>query len=212
MLFHLAVFNSFYYQEKTSIMKKKIDSWNKIIPWLFGFLLSTAGMFLGYNLGSDTASLLGGEPGILARLGKGFVWGGVIASLQWPIIRTVGVLPLRFIFAGAVGFTIGYPFGQTIQSFLIYNWNLHLTGYWLCVTTFGLFIGVTQWLILRQQMNHASLWILFSVIGWILTGLAWLNSGSNSGIESILYGIITGFGFVWIVHFQNQTKDNGAVN
>ena len=170
-------------------------------------------MYLGYNLGSDTASLMGGEPGIWARLGKGFVWGGVITCLQWPIIRAVGVPPLRFIFAGAVGFAIGYPFAQTIQGFFIYNWNLHLLGYWLCVTTFGLFLGVPQWLILRQQLKRASLWVLFSPIGWILTGLAWINFGGNSGVESILYGIVTGFGLVWIVNSQLiNLKNLGSVN
>lgn len=194
-------------------MEMKLNTWVKIIPWLIGFLLSTAGMFLGYNLGSDIASLLGGEPEIWARLGKGFVWGGVISCLQCLIVRAVGVPPLRFIFAGAVGFTIGYPFGQSIQGFFIYNWNLNLTGYWLCVTTFGLFLGVPQSLILRQQLKRARLWILFSPIGWILTGVGWINFGGNSGVESILYGIITGFGLVWIVHSQQiKLKTEGSVN
>jgi len=195
------------------IMETKLNTWVRIIPWLIGFLLSTAGMFLGYNLGSDIASLLGGEPEIWARLGKGFVWGGVLSCLQFLIVRAVGVPPLRFIFAGAVGFTIGYPFGQTIQGFFIYNWNLNLTGYWLCVTTFGLFLGVPQSLILRQQLKRARLWILFSPIGWILTGVGWINFGGNSGVESILYGIITGFGLVWIVHSQQiKLKTEGSVN
>jgi len=194
-------------------METKLNTWVRIIPWLIGFLLSTAGMFLGYNLGSDIASLLGGEPETLARLGKGFVWGGVISCLQCLIVRAVGVPPLRFIFAGAVGFTIGYPFGQFIQGFFIYNWDLHSTGYWLCITTFGLFLGVSQWLIIRQQLKRASLWILLSPIGWILTGVAWINLGGNSGVESILYGIVTGFGLVWIVNPQQiKINNENSVN
>jgi len=194
------VLKSYDNLEESTIMKTKLNTWIKIIPWLIGFLLSTAGMYLGYNLGSEIASLMGGEPGIWARLGKGLVWGGVISCLQWLIVRAVGVPPLRFIFAGAVSFAVGYPFGQTIQGFFIYNWDLNLAGYWLCITTFGLFLGVPQWLILRQQSKRANLWILFSLIGWILTGVSWINFGGNSGIESIWYGIITGFGLVWIVH------------
>ncbi len=65
-------------------METKLNTWVRIIPWLIGFLLSTAGMFLGYNLGSDIASLLGGEPETWARLGKGFVWGGVISCPAMP--------------------------------------------------------------------------------------------------------------------------------
>ena len=110
------VLKSYDNLEESTIMKTKLNTWIKIIPWLIGFLLSTAGMYLGYNLGSEIASLMGGEPGIWARLGKGFVWGGVISCLQWLIVRAVGVPPLRFIFAGAVSFAVGYPFGQTIQD------------------------------------------------------------------------------------------------
>ncbi|MCU0342870.1 MAG: hypothetical protein MUF28_03500 [Ignavibacterium sp.] len=45
-------------------MKTKLNTWIKIVPWIIGFLLSTAAMSLGYILGSDKANLMGGEPGI----------------------------------------------------------------------------------------------------------------------------------------------------
>ena len=52
-------------------------------------------------------------------------------------------------------------------------------------------------------MRHASLWILFSVTGWMLTGVAWLKfGGAGSGVDSIAYGIVTGLGLVWLVHSQ----------
>jgi hypothetical protein len=183
-------------------MKTRFNTLIKIIPWLIGFLLSTAGMSLGYVFGSDTASLMGGEPGIWARLSKGFVWGGVISCLQWPIVRAVGVSPLRLILAGAVGFAVGYPFGQTVQGFFIYNWNLHLTGYWLCIITFGLFLGLPQWLILRQQLKRANLWILLNVSGWLLRGLLSLNGG----MADFGYGIVTGLGLVWLVHSEKTNR------
>jgi hypothetical protein len=183
-------------------MKTRFNTLIKIIPWLIGFLLSTAGMSLGYVFGSDTASLIGGEPGIWARLSKGFVWGGVISCLQWPIVRAVGVSPLRLILAGAFGFAVGYPFGQTVQGFFIYNWNMHLTGYWLCIITFGLFIGVPQWLILRQQLKRANLWILLNVSGWLLRGLLSLNGD----MADFGYGIVTGLGLVWLVHSEKTNR------
>jgi hypothetical protein len=112
------------------------------------------------------------------------------------------VLPIRFFVASAVGFAVGYPSGQTIQGILVHHWSLHWTGYWSCVATFGLFLGVPQWWIFRRHMQRASLWILFSVIGWMLTGVAWINFGVNSGEDSILYGIVTGLALVWLVHSQ----------
>jgi hypothetical protein len=133
-------------------------------------------------------------------LSKGLVWGGVIAGLQWPIVRSAGVLSVRFIAVSAVSFAVGYPFGQTIQSIMVQHWSLHMTGYWMAVATFGLFLGVPQWWIFRRHFKHAGLWILFSVIGWILTGAAWISFGGNSGIDCIMYGIVTGSGLVWLVN------------
>lgn len=188
-------------------MTTKLNTWIQIIPWLLGILLSTAGMFLGYTLGSDTASLLGGEPGIWARLGKGFIWGAIIAGLQWFIVRAAGVPPIRFLAVSAVGFAIGYPLGQTIQLLIVQYWSLDMTGYWSAVFTFGLFLGLPQWWVFHRHMQHASLWILFSVIGWMLTGLIWL-SGGTAGFE---YGIVAGLGLVWLVNSQPlKVKADGS--
>lgn len=35
----------------------RLNAWANIKPWLIGVLLSTAGMFLGYDLGSAMARL-----------------------------------------------------------------------------------------------------------------------------------------------------------
>jgi len=179
-------------------MKQLLISLTKIVPWLIGVLLSTAGMALGYQLGSDGAGLLGGEPGIWARIGKGFIWGGVIAGLQWPIVRSAGVRPLLFVAASAVGLAIGYPLGQTVQSFVVHQWGFHWPGYWLAVATFGLFLGLPQWWIFRRYLKRSGLWILFSFLGWILTGVLWINGG-REGFE---YGLVTGPVLVWLVRFQ----------
>jgi hypothetical protein len=159
-------------------------------------------MFLGYELGSETARLLGGEPLIWARIGKGLVWGAVLGGLQWPIVRAVGVLPVRFLVASAVGFAAGYPLGQTIQANIVFHWSLHLTGYWSAVAAFGLFLGVPQWWILRRHMKRASLWVLFSVIGWMLTGVARTGFLAGDGLDFIVYGIVTGLGLVWLARSQ----------
>jgi hypothetical protein len=159
-------------------------------------------MFLGYELGSGAAGLLGGEPATVARLGKGMVWGGVIAGLQWPIVRAVGVLPVRFLVASAVGFAVGYPLGQTVQGIFVHQWSMHWTGYWLAAAAFGLFLAVPQWWIFRRHMKRASLWVLFSVGGWMLTGLAWISFRAGDGLDSLVYGIVTGLGLVWLARSQ----------
>ena len=184
------------------MVKLRLITWTKIKPWLVGVLLSAAAMFLGYEFGSETARLFGGEPGIWARVSKGIVWGGVIAGMQWPIVRTVVLHPTRFIVASAVCFAVGYPLGQTIQANMVFHWSLHLTGYWSAVAAFGLFLGVPQWWIFRRHMKRAGLWVLFSVIGWILTGLAWMSFRAGDGLDSLVYGIVAGLGLVWLARSQ----------
>jgi hypothetical protein len=183
-------------------MTKQSNTRINIKRWLYGFivvLLSSAGMFLGWNLGSDTAGLLGGEPGILAQVGKGLVWGVVIAVMQWFIVRSLGVPIIRFLVASGVGFAVGYPLGQNIVSMmnLDLSWKLQYVS---ALTIYGLSLTVPQWLIFRRHMKRANLWILFSMIGWALAGVAWLRFGVNSGVEAIAYGIVTGLGLVWLVH------------
>jgi len=174
---------------------------------VIGVLLSSAGMFLGWNLGSVTAGLLGGEPTLWAQVGKGLVWGVVMAGMQWFIVRTLGVPAIRFLVASAVGFAVGYPLGQRVNSMM--DWALSWKWeYWSALTIYGLSLTVPQWWIFRRHMQRASLWILFSMIGWMLAGVAWLRFGVNSGVESIAYGIVPGLGLVWLVH-SSRTNEVG---
>ena len=183
-------------------MTTRLITWTNIKTGLIGILLSSAGMFLGYELGSETARLLGGEPLIWARIGKGLVWGAILGGLQWPIVRAVGVLPVRFLVASAIGLAVGYLLGQTIQANIVFHWSLHLTGYWSAVAAFGLFLGVSQWWIFRRHMKRASLWVLFSVVGWMLTGLARTGFRAGDGLDFIVFGIVTGLGLVWLARSQ----------
>jgi hypothetical protein len=181
-------------------MTKQSNTRINIKLWLdgvIGVLLSSAGMFLGWNLGSVTASLLGGEPSIWAQVGKGLVWGVVIAGMQWFIVRALKVPIIRFLVASAVGFAVGYPLGQNVAPMMDLSWKWEFGS---ALTIYGLSLTVPQWWIFRRHMQRASLWILFSMIGWMLAGVAWVSFGVNSGVESIAYGIVTGLGLVWLVH------------
>ena len=189
-------------------MTKQPNTRINIKLWLYGFigvLLSSAGMFLGWNQGSVTAGLLGGEPGLLAQAGKGLVWGVVIAVMQWFIVRSPGVPLIRFLAASAVGFAVGYPLGQRIVSMLNLDlsWKLQFVS---ALTIYGLSLTVPQWLIFRRHMKRASLWILFSMIGWALAGVAWYRFGVNSGVESIAYSIVTGPSLVWLARSPRTSK------
>ncbi len=191
-------------------MTTQWTTWTKTRPALIGVLLSSAGMFLGYQLGSETARWFGGEPFLWARIGKGLVWGAVLGGLQWHIVRAVGVLPVGFLVVSAVGFAAGYPLGQTLQANIMFHWSLHLTGYWSALAAFGLFLGMPQWWIFRRYMKRASLWVLFSVIGWMLTGLARISLRAGDGLDFLWYGIVTGLGLVWLARSQPLLSREGS--
>jgi hypothetical protein len=36
----------------------------------------------------------------------------------------------------------------------------------------------------------------------VLTGVAWVNFRAGDGLDSVVYGVVTGLGLVWLVHFQ----------
>ena len=180
--------------------------------WLYVFmcvLLSSAGMFLGWNLGSSTAGLLGGEPGLLAQAGKGLVWGVVIAVMQWLIVRGLGVSIIRFLAASAVGFAAGYPLGQRIVAMmnLDLSWKLQYAS---ALAIYGTSLTVPQWWVLRRHMKRANLWILFSMTGWALAGVGWYRFGVNSGMESIAYGIAAGPGLFWLARSPRTNKAANA--
>jgi hypothetical protein len=182
-------------------------SWINARPWLVGVLLSAAGMLLGYDLGSETARLLGGEPAIWARMGKGLVWGGVMAALQWPIVRALGVHLSTLFAVSAVGFAVGYPLGQTIQSVIVQDRSLNwIWGYLSALAAFGFSLGISQWWVFRRKMQRSSLWILFSMIGWLLTGVAWLSFRAGDGLDSVAYGVVSGLGLVWLVSSQPMSN------
>jgi hypothetical protein len=96
-------------------------------------------------------------------MGKGLVWGVVIAGLQWPIVRAVGVLPIQFIVASALCFAVGYPLGHTIQGILDNGGLNWIVAYGSALVILGLSLGMPQWWTFRLHMQRASLWILFSL-------------------------------------------------
>lgn len=121
------------------------------------------------------------------------------------------MLPVRFILASAVGFAAGYPLGQTVQGMMIgLNW---MWGYGSALALYGLFLGMPQWWIFRRHFQRASLWLCLSVTGWILTGAAWIGFGVNSGEDCLVYGMVTGFGLVWLVRTQQpDVRLKGSVD
>jgi len=82
-------------------------------------------------------------------------------------------------------------------------------GYGSALAVYGLSLGLPQWWVLRKRVRRAGLWIPFSVIGWELTGVAWISFGGASGEDSLLYGVVTGLGLVWLVQARRPASGPG---
>ncbi|HRQ39123.1 MAG TPA: hypothetical protein PLD25_14530 [Chloroflexota bacterium] len=182
----------------------------KTKPWIVGCLLSAAaigvGFFLGWTVLTVTTNNFAREPVMWDRVIEGFFRGVIIAGLQWPIVRSVGVRPVPFLLASGIGLAIGYPIGQFIAE----PWGLELPWVW-AFAIYGLSLGISQWLILRSHVKSGWLWIPLSTISWMLTIVIWgnlMNSGmdfvAGLGLGSVMYGLVAGAGLVWLVESQLQ--------
>jgi hypothetical protein len=61
----------------------------------------------------------------------------------------------------------------------------------------GIVIGIAQWLILRQKIDHAWVWIIATGIAWLLIGsslgtMGWIVPRTNLMLLRSLYGMIDG--------------------
>ncbi|MFO8009502.1 MAG: hypothetical protein R6U89_01695 [Dehalococcoidia bacterium] len=110
-----------------------------------------------------------------------FVHGCVLGVAQWSVIkRWVGINAWWIIFTG-IGMLVGmiisrhvHNLPDDIQSFM---WWLIVEG-----SSFGLAMGLLQWLVLRQRITSSKLWIVANIVGWGIAPLA---------------GIFFVFPFVW---------------
>jgi hypothetical protein len=94
--------------------------------------------------------------------------------------------------------------------------------------TVGLFLGNTQWFILKQQVYQADWWILTSVVGWAISLKmgGWIiktldldfnmeyftflviEQAIEGVIAGIILGIITGGVLVWLLRFKVIPVEN----
>ena len=110
--------------------------------------------------------------------------------LGWLLASTAGII---------VGGVVSSPFGENINAGV----RLAVNG-----ALFGDAVGLAQWLVLRQQLARAGWWVLASILGLALFGVAGDAAYDISG-EAVavvvalavlgVYGGITGGAMVWLL-------------
>ena len=179
--------------------------------WLNWIIITTMGESIGGILTWQITS--GGLESFYFL--QGGIWWGFIGFSQWLFLRRK-IKPITW---WVLITTISGSLSFAVSSFLFSSWYDSFIP--LVITEFcygfveGLTVGVAQWLILRQKLNHANLWIVSNVIAWtIAMVLGWAIIGSQftgttfyyficEFVTGVASGIILGLGLVLLLKKQN---------
>lgn len=150
--------------------------------WVFWFqwVMATT---LGWVLGGIMVPTLGF---LISGVGIGF--------FQWMILSGRIRRPWRWAIATIPGWFIGWILG-------IYLLPLELDLFSGMIL--GLSTGISQWLLLRNEVKLAWWWIIFSVVGWT-SGLTLLPGLLTTGIAA---GIFTGICLVLLLEHSKKIPE-----
>ena len=149
----------------------------------------------------------------------GTVFGAVVGSLQWWVLRKRLSQARWWILATALASAILFSTSDVLSNAVrdVVS-NTVIQGV-VISSLIGLVIGSAQWLVLRKQLSQSHWWILASVLGITATLFASfyysrLEQASSwnfifwLSIFGIIYGVITGFALVWLL----RQPGNSVIN
>jgi len=164
--------------------------------WLAWVLVSVMGLVVGALLGMSVAYGLFDRDGVDATIGitGGIVMGATSGFLQWVVLREKVARAGWWVLASALGFAIA---GGTLGAIRI-NENYVMAGI-LFAAVFGVVGGIMQWLVLRQQVVRAGLWILASIFGSLVGAIGFpissaIGAAGNYGLSAMVFGLLFGAG------------------
>jgi hypothetical protein len=192
--------------------------------WLAWVLASIMGFGMGSLIGiSVSYALLPGmgvtdEFGVAHLIMFGTLLGAMSGFLQWVVLREKVARAGPWVLASALGFAIA---GGTLGTMDI-NENYVMAGI-LFAAVFGVAAGILQWLVIRQRVVRAGLWILASVFGSLVGSIAVPAAGAisavtdNYDLSTMVFGLLFGAGLgmitgavlVWLLRQSPSSKIEG---
>ena len=127
--------------------------WRLAIGWLaISTLCYGAGFPLGFALGGT------------------LLWGWVVAGiglgiLQWVLLIHLLPRPGWFALSGGAGLVLGVGVGFMVAYPILQTWGL-APAFGAIGALVGLSVGLTQWLVLRQQAAKSIWWIPANILGY----------------------------------------------
>jgi len=129
--------------------------------------------------------------GLLTGLLQYLILRRFIPRIGWWILATFMGWMIPFIMLRVAQFI--FPSGIEI-------FNKVLTAS-LLLALAGAFLGLVQWVVLKSKVSHSGWWILFSLLGWGLTGLvvgATISDSYDFFAILLLPALVTGLG-LWLL-------------
>lgn len=169
---------------------------NRCIFWLQWVLATVIGFLLSlYWIEIDIKPYVGVIEGVIGGAVIGFAQGFILQQRlaiapQWLL---VSVVSWGLIAASNLG-AIGWIAPQTLQlgGRLIYG---GLQG-----ALVGALLGVGQWIILRQQLTTASMWIVATAASWaIALGIGWTIGGLLRQATHLFLSEVVGLTSTWFI-------------
>ncbi|MDE5068624.1 MAG: hypothetical protein O4752_05520, partial [Trichodesmium sp. St4_bin8_1] len=185
------------------------------VGWRFWFqwmLANIVGGVVGFFVGLLVDQWANNTIGSFGLAVFGTVFGAVVGSLQWWVLRKRLSQARWWILATALASAILFSTAEVMWNAVrdvVSNTVIQVV---VISSVVGLVIGSAQWLVLRKQLSQSHWWILASVLGITATLFAIFyysrrfEPTSSSwflilllSIFGIIYGVITGFALVWLL-------------
>ncbi len=169
--------------------------------WLIAFLGFPPGGLLAYTLIGHLDNPLEGIIG-------GAAAGLIIGAVGWLALRRWLPVDARWIIAT----TVGLAAGVSLTTFL-FGTDTTIEAVLLRAPLTGLLMGVAQWVILRQALRQASLWIIATTLiyplAWWITAQV-ITTNVNEGFVvfgasgALVYQALTGLVLGWLARFSTS--------
>lgn len=164
--------------------------------WLQWVLVTVAGFLVSlYWIEIDTKPNVSALEGIVGgsaiALAQGLILQQRVAiAPQWLLVSFASWVLIGASSLGAIGWVA--PKTLLLEPWLIFG---ILQG-----AVVGLLLGVGQWLVLRQQVRKASMWILASAASWAISlGIGWSIGGILRHATHLFLSEVVGLTVTWFI-------------
>ena len=159
-----------------------------VLATVVSFLLSL--YWIEIDIKPHVSVIEGVIGGAIIGFAQGFILQQRLAiAPQWLLVNVVSWGLIATTNVGAIGWIAP----QTLQlgGRLIYG---SLQG-----ALAGALLGVGQWIILKQQLTRARMWILVSAASWATVGIGWVVGGFLRQATHLFLSEVVGLASTWFI-------------